>query len=151
MYRTLDLLLGHSERLAVAPADMPYIRSKALIILRIVYITRDRIFAVFAERMSRLDVAIVYEQLTDRQRRLCLVASIVVCAFLLAQQPLQRYTQLALRLADVSGLPVRQLSQMTEVITQVVQSDQCASDYVYNSTEAAVEKAPPAATAARRD
>lgn len=133
MYRSLDLLLGHSERIASCPANMPYIRSKALIILRIVYITRDRIMAVFGERMSRLDVAIVREQLTDRQRRLCLVAGIVVCAFLFAEQSVSRYTRLALRLADVSGLPVRQLSQMAEVITQVVQTDG-GSDYWCHSS-----------------
>lgn len=167
MFRSLDLLLGHSERLASGPADMAYIRSKALNILRIVYITRDRIFAVFAERMSRLDVAIVREQLTDRQRRLCLVAGIVVCAFLFADQSAARYTRLALRLADVSGLPVRQLSQMTEVITQVVQTDG-AGDYLChslsspppNSTEAseymsaalaASEKTSAATAVGRRD
>lgn len=133
MYRALDLFLGHSERLAVGPADMPYIRSKALIILRIMYITRDLIYELFEQRFPQLDVCVLAEQMSERQRRLCLAAAVVVCAFLFAEQPVVRYTLLAVRLADVARLPVRQVSQMAEIITHVVELDQ-AREYMRHSS-----------------
>lgn len=119
MYRALELFLGHSERLAVSPADMPFIRSKALIILRIVYITRAQIYEQFERRYPRLDVVVLAEHMSDRQRRLCLAAAVVVCSFMFAEQP-GRHQQLKMRLAHVAGLPLRQLTQMAEVMAHVV-------------------------------
>lgn len=140
-YRSLDLLLGHSEQYikqatslynsgagggsaaaaAAAALMMPCVRSKALIIQRIVYIMRPRIYAQLKDgAVMPLDWAVLGDLMTERQRHICLTAAVVTCAFAFAEHSAAGCARLARHLARVAGVPERQLMRMGEVIAQMV-------------------------------